>query len=84
MIINFLTFSIEINNRIRFELYSFVNIGAIETWKRTVFFFYQLSVCLLDGVYATFNNISVISWRLVLLVDETGGPEENHRPVASH
>ena len=25
---------------------------------------------------ATFNNISVISWRLVLLVDETGVPEE--------
>jgi hypothetical protein len=24
---------------------------------------------------ATFNNISVISWRSVLLVEETGGPE---------
>ena len=33
---------------------------------------------------ATFNNISVISWQLVLLVEETGAPEENHRPVASH
>ena len=33
---------------------------------------------------ATFNNISVISWWLVLLVQETGGPGENHRPVASH
>ena len=33
---------------------------------------------------ATFNNISVISWQSVLLVDETGGPGENHRPVASH
>jgi hypothetical protein len=30
---------------------------------------------------ATFNNISVILWRSVLLVEETG---ENHRPVASH
>jgi hypothetical protein len=30
---------------------------------------------------ATFNNISVISWRSVLLVEETG---ENHRPVAGH
>jgi hypothetical protein len=30
---------------------------------------------------ATFNNISVISWRSVLLVEETG---DNHRPVASH
>jgi len=30
---------------------------------------------------ATFNNISVISWWSVLLVEETG---ENHRPVASY
>jgi hypothetical protein len=28
--------------------------------------------------YATFNNISVISWQLVLLVEETGVPGENH------
>ena len=27
---------------------------------------------------ATFNNISVISWRSVLLVEETGEPRENH------
>ena len=33
---------------------------------------------------ATFNNISVISWRSVLLVDETVVPGENHRPVTSH
>jgi hypothetical protein len=33
---------------------------------------------------ATLNNISAISWRSVLLVDETGVPEENHRAVASH
>ena len=32
---------------------------------------------------ATFNNISVISWRLVLLAEETEVPGENHRPVAS-
>jgi hypothetical protein len=30
---------------------------------------------------AFFNNISVISWRSVLLVEETGRPGENHRPV---
>jgi len=29
---------------------------------------------------ATFNNISVISWRLVLLVEEIRIPGENHRP----
>ena len=30
---------------------------------------------------ATFNNISVISWGLVLLVEETGVPGENHEPT---
>jgi hypothetical protein len=33
---------------------------------------------------ATFNNISAISWRSVLLVEETGVPRENHRPVTNH
>jgi hypothetical protein len=33
---------------------------------------------------ATFNNLSVVSWRSVLLVEETGVPGENHRPVTSH
>jgi hypothetical protein len=28
----------------------------------------------------TFNNISAISWRSVLLVVETGGPGENNQP----
>jgi hypothetical protein len=32
---------------------------------------------------ATFNNISDISWWSVLVVEETGIPGENHRPVAS-
>jgi hypothetical protein len=30
---------------------------------------------------ATFNNTSVLSWRSVLLVEETGVSEENHRPA---
>jgi hypothetical protein len=33
---------------------------------------------------APFNNISIISWQSVLLVEETGLPRENHRPVSSH
>jgi len=33
---------------------------------------------------ATFNNISVISWWPVLLVDKTCLPLETLRPVASH
>ena len=31
-----------------------------------------------------FNNISVISWRSVLLVEVTGEPGENRRSVANH
>ena len=38
----------------------------------------------LDAFNASFNNISVISWQSVLLVEETGVPEENHWPGASH
>jgi hypothetical protein len=33
---------------------------------------------------ATLNNISVISWQSVLLVEEIGVPEENQKPAASH
>ena len=45
-------------------------------------------VCIIGGrvivFNATFNNISVISWLSILLVEKTGVPGENHRPVASH
>jgi hypothetical protein len=42
-----------------------------------------LFVCLM--VFdAAFNNISIISWQSVLLVEEIGVPGENHRPAASH
>ena len=33
---------------------------------------------------ATFTNISVISWRSVILLEETGVLWENHRPATSH
>ena len=49
----------------------------------------QIKLCFkFDGCFqlfhATFNNISVISWRSVLLVEETEEPRVSHRPVASH
>jgi hypothetical protein len=40
----------------------------------------MFDVCLMV-FNATFNNISVISWRSVFI---GGGLGENHRPVASH
>jgi len=33
---------------------------------------------------ATFNNISVISWKSVLLVEEIGVPGENHWSAAGY
>jgi hypothetical protein len=33
---------------------------------------------------ATFSNISAMSWRPVLVVEETGVHEDNHRPWASN
>jgi hypothetical protein len=42
-----------------------------------------LFVCLMV-FNATFNTISAISWRSVLLVEETEVPGENHQPAASH
>ena len=59
---------------------------ALRTARITHFI---LNVCLfvcfvcLMVFNATFNNISVISWRSVLLVEETVAPGENHRPVTS-
>jgi hypothetical protein len=46
-----------------------------------------ITVCLFRFLMVfntTFNNISVISRRSVLLAKETGGPGENHWPVTSH
>ena len=43
--------------------------------------FSQRLVWLVYVVNATFNNILVILWGSVLLVEETG---ENHRPLARH
>ena len=59
------------------------------TWKTELFKGYcckyrnVLFVCLMV-FSATFNNISVTSWRSVLLVEETRWPGKKHWPVASH
>ena len=53
------------------KCYKYVKILFMERWWFMAF-------------NATFNNISVISMRSVLLVDEIGVPRENHLPAASH
>jgi len=65
--------------------YSAQYFNTIRTYL--IFFTYSVSFVSLMVFKATFNNISVILWRSVLLVVETGGPGgrgEDHRPVASH
>jgi hypothetical protein len=49
-----------------------LNYSVLHNWVRVIVF------------NATFNNILVILWRSVLLVEETGVSGENHWPVASH
>ena len=46
-----------------------------------MFFNSGISVTVLK---TTFSDITVTSWRLVLLVEETGVPGENHQPAANH
>jgi hypothetical protein len=62
------------------------NINKSSFWETLFYEFshFTNTVCLFMVFNATFNNISVISWRSVLLVEVTEGPGEYHRPVASH
>ena len=46
--------------------------------------FVCLFVCLFVVLNVTFNNIWAISRRSVLLVEETGGPRENHTLPCGH
>ena len=41
-------------------------------------------VCWFMVFNVTFNNISVILWRSVLLMEETGSSRRNHQLAASH
>jgi uncharacterized membrane protein len=52
--------------------------------NKTIFQFASIMVVWNMVFNTIFNNISVISWRSVLLVEETLVPRENHRPVASY
>ena len=62
----------------------------VKLWSQVVIyrclekFTFEMGLVWFMAFNANFNNISVISWRTVLLVEETGVPGENHWPVASH
>jgi len=50
-------------------------------WDSNWYYWYIVAPFMVTVFNSTFNNISVISWQSVLLVEETG---VNHRPAASH
>ena len=60
------------------------NIQKTSHWHKALILKLPVMFVCLMVFNTTFNNLSVISWQSVLLVDETGGPGENHRPLASH
>ena len=76
----------------------YINVLCImQHWNQQIYKYLQLGnlwygvpmqVCLVwfgfKVLNPTFKNISAISWRSVLLLEETGVPGENHRPVASY
>ena len=57
-----------------------LNVG-ISLWTHLSDRFYRFRFMIFIAI---FNNISVISWQSVLLVEENGGPRENHWSAASH
>ena len=59
----------------------YLKLGLVGLVDKQLLFFFGLRVRVPN---ATFNNISVISWQSVLLVEKTREPGENHWPVASH
>jgi uncharacterized membrane protein len=64
---------------------SIININIlIKRHAAFMFLLILLAMVLFVVFNATFNNISVISWLSVLLVEETGVPGENHRPATSN
>ena len=62
-----------------------LNIFINQRKPRTLRTLSVILVCFMLRVFnATFNNILVISWRSVLLVEETRVPGEIHGPAAIH
>jgi hypothetical protein len=67
------------------EAYFGIHICMLKSWYWHTTVSQKIVVCISVIVTnATFNNISIISWRSVLLVEESGVPVESHRPDVGH
>jgi len=72
-------------DKFKYEVFTWIQLKTKK--MMSCLFLVCLRVCARGGAIVlnpTFDNIVVISGGLVLLVEETGVPGENHRPVASH
>jgi hypothetical protein len=63
---------ISVDSNFKNTVWLLLTVNLVMTWVRFIV------------LNATFNNISAITWRSVLMVEETGVPRENHRPAARH
>jgi hypothetical protein len=61
----------------------FIDIGGIDDQQSLNFLFIIFDLILIV-LNTTFSNISAISWRPVLVVEEAGVRRKNHRPWASN
>ena len=77
VIIDIFYFCCRLNTKILMIKSSILNVNLSE--KNLVYLTVMVMV-----FKVTFNNTSAISWRSVLLVEETGVPGENHRLVIIH
>jgi hypothetical protein len=71
-------------------IYTFRKARSFSHWNSFLsknIFIERLTIWLIDWFVmfnVTFSNISAISWRPVLVVEEARVPGENHRPWASN
>ena len=64
-----------------FEKKKKLSTNFVKDNQHSLYFLFITGLVSLMVFNATFNNISVISWQSVLLVEETTVPGENPRPV---
>jgi len=78
------------SNIIFVNLILLISVFLATVWRKL---YISIKISFLDGSLidfrflmfnATFSNISAISWRLVLVVEEAEVPGENHRSWASN
>ena len=80
---------------LRFRSYACIYWSTSTLWKywkpcllEGKYFLITIHICMYHFWFmvfnTTFNNISVIWWQSVLLMEETGIPGDNNQPVASH